>query len=218
MMDQRYGLFRVFGKSVRTKSLPFWHGRPLENIVHRRRLHACGRRGCLHYCRTTFSVCPNFKWPVNMFLRVRVLGGISFRTRHRSTETLETVHGVGECQCMYRVVPFFSVHTHTSSSTTANTRDRCLLPCRSITFSRLTLSGSSGLSRLTASRAIFLIRWRARLLIVGLVLCISPLGAELARVAGRSSLQRMRFSEFFLSVCVSFMCILVFFFAHALWM
>ena len=126
--------------------------------------------------------------------------------RHRSTETLETVHGDSECQCMYRVVPFFSVYIHTSSSTTANTRDRCLLPCRSTTFSRQTLSGPSGLSRLTASRAIFLIRWRARLLIVGMVLCIPPLGARLARVAGRSSLQRMRLSEFFLSLCVSFMC------------
>ena len=31
---------------------------------------------------------------------------------------------------------FFPVHIHTSSSTTANTRDRCLLPCRSTTFSR----------------------------------------------------------------------------------
>ena len=48
---------------------------------------------------------------------------------------------------------------------------------------------------MTASRAIFLIRWRARLLIVGMVLCISPLGAN-ARVAGRSSLQRVRFSVF----------------------
>ena len=103
----------MFGKSVRTKSLPFWHGRPLENIVHRRRLHACGRRMFALQQNNIFClVCPHLTWPVNMFLRGRVLGGISLRTRHRSMETLETVHGVGERQCMYRVVPFF-LYTYT---------------------------------------------------------------------------------------------------------
>ena len=214
-MDQICGLFRVFGKSVRTYSLPFWHGRPLENIVYRRKLHACRRRGCLHYNRTTFLCaqtrhgqstcsCGGASWAESHF------GRIIARRRH-----LKLYMALGNANVCIALCRFF-LYTHTSSSTTANTRDRCLLPCRSVTFSRLTLSGWSGLSRLTASRATFLIKWRARLLIVGMVLCISPLGAKLARVAGRSSLQRMRFSVFAL---VGVRVFHVYpFFLRALWM
>ena len=100
---------------------------------------------------------------------------------------------------------FFCTHTHVFFNHREHTRS-LFAPMQVHHVFPLNAVGAVRVSRLTALRAIFLIRWRARLLIVEMVLCILPLGARLARVAGRSSLQRMRFSEFILSLCVSFMC------------
>ena len=122
----------------------------------------------------TFSFFPTSTWPVNRFLRVRVLGAVPFRTCHPSTETLGAVRGVGERQCIYYVVPFFSAHTHTSSSTTP---------------------------RFTTSRALHHDQVESS---VADCRNILPLGARLPRVVGRSSLRRMTISEFPLSLCVSF--------------
>ena len=139
----RCGLFFALVKSVRTCGLPFWGGKTLENTAHRRRLNACG----LHHCRTTsqhhMAVCT--------FLRVRALGTISFRTCHRSAESLESVHGVSEPQSVCRVV-LFSKRAH---PVFFNRREHT----RSLNVPMQVFP------RFTASRTIFLISWTARLLI-----------------------------------------------------
>ena len=112
-MDQRCGLFRVFGKSVRTYSLPFWHGRPLEKH--------CPSKKAQRMSTRMFALLQN-----NIFLRAQTPHGQSTCScgcaswaethfgrviaRRRHLKLYMALVNANVCIALCRF--FFSVHTH----------------------------------------------------------------------------------------------------------